>query len=96
MGERPYSDGGEAQIQFSNGDTNYIVFSRMVRTNFKQGEPNNPAISDGVLVERSGELLALRICDGADEPLPIQYDAADAAMKTVDELFSTQTSKADP
>ena len=92
----PYSGGGEAQIQFSNGDTNYIVFSRMVRTNFKEGEPNNPAISDGIIVERSGELLSLRVCDGADEPLPIQYDAAEAAMKRVDELFTFETGKADP
>lgn len=92
----PYSGGGEAQIQFSNGDTNYIVFSRMVRTNFKEGEPNNPAISDGVIVERSGELLSFRVCDGAQEPLPIQYDAANAAMKRVDELFTFETSKADP
>jgi len=92
----PYSGGGEAQMQFSNGDTNYIVFSRMVRTNFKEGEPNNPAISDGVIVERSGELLSLRVCDGAEETLPIQYDAANAAMKRVDEIFTFETSKADP
>ena len=40
-----YSGGGEDQIAFDNGDTRYIVFSRMVRTGFDENG-NAPAISD--------------------------------------------------
>jgi len=90
-----YSGGGESQILFENGDTHYIAFSRMVRTNFTPGEPNNPAISDGVIVERAGALLSVRRCD---DPmvLPVQYDAADAFMTGQDELFTQHTIQADP
>ncbi len=90
-----YSGGGEAQIAFANGDTRYIVFSRMVRTNFTPGEPNDPAISDGVIVERGGKVLSVRICDDA-EALPVQYDAAEAHLPRTDALFTDQTTRADP
>lgn len=91
----PYSGGGEAQIAFSNGDTRYIVFSRMVRTNFTAGEPNDPAISDGVIVERGGEVISVKECGGLDL-LPIQYSAAEEHLPKADDLFTYETGRADP
>ncbi|MEZ5681903.1 MAG: hypothetical protein R3E14_11510 [Erythrobacter sp.] len=91
-----YSGGGEAQIEFANGDTRYIVFSRMVRTNFTAGEPNNPAITDGVLISREGEFIALRLCAGGQAEIPVQYDAAERAFAQEDDLFTEETIRADP
>ena len=92
----PYSGGGEARIKFSNGGTNYFIFSRMVRTNFEAGEPNNPAMSDGVVVERAGEVLSVKVCDGPELPLPVQYFEAERFMETHHELFTDETIRADP
>ncbi|MEC7625022.1 MAG: hypothetical protein VYA25_12660 [Pseudomonadota bacterium] len=91
-----YSGGGEAQIAFANGDTRYIVFSRMVRTNFAAGEPNYPAISDGVLIMRNDELVAVRPCAGGQADMPVQYDAAERVFAQEDELFTDETMRADP
>lgn len=91
----PYSGGGEAQIAFANGPVRYVVFSRMIRTNFEAGEPNYPAISDGVIVLRNDEVLAISTCDDADA-MPVQYDAAQKYMKQRDELFTYETGRADP
>lgn len=90
----PYSGGGEGQIAFNNGAVRYIVFSRMVRTNFEPGEPNNPAISDGVLIERGGRFAGLRKCDDPDI-MPIQDDTAQKYMDMRDELFTDETIRAD-
>lgn len=60
----PYSGGGEAQLGFARGAVRYIVYSRIVRTNFKPGEPNNPAITDGVMVVENGKVKANYACDG--------------------------------
>ena len=91
-----YSGGGEAQIAFANGDTHYIVFSRMVRTHFAAGEPNYPAISDGVLIMRDDELVAVRPCAGGQADMPVQYDAAEWVFAQEDELFTDETMRADP
>ena len=91
-----YSGGGEAQIAFANGDTRYIVFSRMVRTHFAAGEPNYPAISDGVLIMRDDELVAVRPCAGGQADMPVQYDAAERVFAQEDELFTDETMRADP
>ncbi len=91
-----YSGGGEAQIAFDNGDTRYIVFSRMVRTGFDADGNNVPAISDGIVIERSGKFLDIKLCDGADPPLPVQYDAANAIWEDERELFTEETIRADP
>jgi len=89
-----YSGGGELQMAFENGDTRYIVFSRIVRTNFKEGEPNYPAISDGVIVMRGDKVLSLQSCD--DPQLkPADYDLAEKSLPRVDELFTYETSRAD-
>jgi len=90
-----YSGGGEAQIAFDNGATRYVVFSRMVRTNFEADEPNYPAISDGVLVLRKDKVVATLTCADAD-PMPVQYDAAEKHMKQQDELVTYETERADP
>ena len=91
-----YSGGGEAQIQFVNGDTSYTVFSRMVRTNFTAGEPNNPAITDGVVITRDGAFVALRLCEGGQAEMPVQHDAAESAFAQEDALFTEETIRADP
>ncbi len=91
-----YSGGGEAQITFDNGDTRYTVFSRMVRTGFDADGNNVPAISDGIVIERAGKLLAIKLCDGRDPPLPVQVDAANAIWEDERELFTDETIRADP
>ena len=62
----PYSGGGEAQLQFRRGDHQYIVFSRVIRTNFKTGEPNDPAMQDGVIVRKGDEIVARHACADPD------------------------------
>ncbi len=82
----PYSGGGEAQIAFSNGDTRYIVFSRIVRTNFEPGEPNNPEITDGVMVVRGGETIGKRTCI-AGSPSAVDVGAGENYGGVASELF---------
>lgn len=82
-----YSGGGEAQILFSNGDTDYLVFSRVVRTNFTPGEPNDPAIHDGVVVLRAGEVLATLLCAGGQAETPVRYDDAERALGRKEHVF---------
>jgi hypothetical protein len=89
-----YSGGGENQIAFTNGDTRYIVFSRMVRTGFDENG-NRPAISDGIIIERGGQFLDIKLCDDPDL-LPVQMDAAGAVWEEEAELFTDQTLRADP
>lgn len=92
-----YSGGGEQQIAFDNGYVRYVVFSRMVRTNFTPSEPNDAAISDGVIVLRNDKVLSVLICGGADaDPMPVQMALADQHMKQQDELFTYETERADP
>jgi len=90
-----YSGGGEQQIAFDNGATRYVVFSRMVRTNFAPDEPNYPAISDGVIVLRKDKVLSVLACEDAD-PMPVQMGLAEKHMKQQDELFTYETERADP
>lgn len=71
----PYSGGGEAQLQFRRGDHQYIVYSRVIRTNFKAGEPNDPAMQDGVIVRRGGEIVARHACADPDVQ-SIDYEKA--------------------
>ena len=93
----PYSGGGEQQIAFDNGDVRYVVFSRMVRTNFTPGETNDPAISDGVIVLRKDKVLSVLACGGPDpDPMPVQTALAERHMKRQDELFTYESERADP
>jgi hypothetical protein len=92
-----YSGGGEQQIAFDSGSTRYVVFSRMVRTNFAPDEPNYPAISDGVIVLRKDKVLSVLTCGGPDpDPMPVQMGLAEQYMKQRDELFTYETERADP
>ncbi|KEO91953.1 hypothetical protein EH31_04580 [Erythrobacter longus] len=86
----PYSGGGEAQIAFQNGETRYIVFSRVARTNFAPGEPNNPAITDGVIVERAGKKIAELKCGWEGELMPVQVFAAERHLEKADTLFTDE------
>lgn len=90
----PYSGGGEAQVAFASGDTRYVVFSRIVRTNFAAGEPNDPAISDGVIVLEGEEVIGIQLCDDPDVAA-IDYDLAEAHFPRADDLFSWETDLAE-
>ena len=90
-----YSGGGEGQIAFDNAGYRYVVFSRMVRTNFRADEPNYPAMSDGVIVLRGKDFIDLHLCEGS-EMLPVQLDAANAVWEDAGELFTDETIRADP
>jgi len=81
----PYSGGGEAQIEFVNDATRYIVYSRTIRTNFKAGEPNNPEFTDGVMAVRGGKVLSDRQCTG--EPQSVDVMAGDDYGGVESELF---------
>jgi len=63
-----YSGGGEERIRFRNGDYDYFLFERTVRTGFGKG-PNNPEFSAGVIT-RYGKRVSTRLCshDGALKP----------------------------
>ncbi|OYX66828.1 MAG: hypothetical protein B7Y88_03060 [Sphingomonadales bacterium 32-64-17] len=82
----PYSGGGEAQLSFAAGDVRYVVYSKVVRTNFTAGEPNNPAMSDGVAVLRSGKIAANFACEA--DLQPIDVTAAQAHLAKADDLFT--------
>ncbi len=81
----PYSGGGEGQIEFVNGATRYIVYSRTVRTNFEPGEPNDPEFTDGVMVVRGGKVLSDMQCTG--EPQSVDVMAGDDYGGVADEIF---------
>ncbi|MEW4447500.1 hypothetical protein [Qipengyuania sp. JC766] len=89
-----YSGGGETQISFPRGDTRYIVFSRMVRTNFEAGEPNEPAMSDGVIVLQGENVRNLRTCTDANQP-GIDIEAIKGRVERADEIFTYETERAD-
>ncbi len=59
-----YSGGGEFQIHFKNAGVTYVVYSRMTRTNFKAGEPNNPVDDLGVTAFTGEHLISNRACFG--------------------------------
>ncbi|WP_050479792.1 hypothetical protein [Herbaspirillum rhizosphaerae] len=66
--ETGYSGGGEERIRFKNGDYDYFLFERTVRTGFGNG-PNNPEFSAGIIT-RHGKSVTTRLCsqDGAMKP----------------------------
>lgn len=92
-----YSGGGELQVAFDNGETRYVVFSRTVRTRF-DGNGNEPAFSDGVIVLRNGRFAGMQLCR-ADSDAPYYGEQSEAAMQRLprsEELFTEETIRADP
>jgi hypothetical protein len=71
----PYSGGGEAQLHFLRGDIQYIVYSRVIRTNFAAGESNNPALDDGIFVRKADRIIARLACADRDV-MPVDYEKA--------------------
>jgi hypothetical protein len=57
-----YSGGDEAHLRFVSNGVVYAVFDRMIRTNFIPGQPNNPAMSEGVAVRLPGKKATARLC----------------------------------
>ena len=80
----PYSGGGEAQLHFRRGDTQYIVYSRVIRTNFTAGEPNDPDLADGIFVRKGDRIVARHACDDP-EVRPIDYEKANLYAETSDD-----------
>jgi hypothetical protein len=70
----PYSGGGEAHIRFSNGDYDYILFDRTVRTAFGNG-PNNPEFTSGVVTRRKGTVVSRRLCSNNGAIVSKAYEA---------------------
>ena len=89
-----WARGGESQIRFVNGDTSYIVFSRMVATSVEENG-SGPAISDGVVIERNGLPGRLRLCEGKQADIPVKYSAAKRVFGDPDDLYTGQTAEAD-
>ena len=80
----PYSGGGEAQLSFTRGPYRYVVYSRVVRTNFTAGEPNDPQLDDGVLVLKNGKRIADYGC--SPEALhPVDYDFSEKYAEKADQ-----------
>jgi hypothetical protein len=80
----PYSGGGEAQLHFRRGDNQYIVYSRVIRTNFTAGEPNEPTMQDGVFVRKGEKVVARHAC--VDPHLvPIDYEKAELHAEKLDD-----------
>ena len=89
-----YSGGGESQIAFTNAGYRYVVFARMVRTNFTAGEPNYPAMSDGIIVLRGESFVEMQLCDGPTSK-GLNVNAANAMWERQEELFTLETIRAD-
>jgi len=84
----PYSGGGEAQLHFRRGDNQYVVYSRVIRTNFTAGEPNDPSLEDGIFVRKGGKLITRHACKGT-KIAPIDYKKAELyAEKSGDDIIA--------
>ena len=68
-----YSGGGEAHIRFRNGDYEYILFDRTVRTGFGGG-PNNPEFTSGVVTRRKGTTVSRRLCSNSGSIVSKAYE----------------------
>ena len=72
----PYSGGGEAQLHFKRGGHQYVVYSRVIRTNFTVGEPNEPSLEDGIFVRKGEKIIARQSCADSSV-MPIDYEKAE-------------------
>lgn len=59
-----FSGGGESRLRFRNGNTDYILYERTVRTRF-DGKGNAPQSSTGLAVRQGGKLISQRTCTGS-------------------------------
>lgn len=67
MARRAYSGGGETQILVRNNAYTYILYDRMVRSNFSSSGENSPDFSSGLLVVKSGKVVQSRSCSSNTE-----------------------------
>ncbi|WP_420607031.1 hypothetical protein [Novosphingopyxis sp.] len=79
----PYSGGGEAQLSFARGSASYVVYSRVMRTNFEADEPNDPRFDDGVLVLRGEKTIADHRCE-SEQLTSVDHDLAKKYAKSDD------------
>ncbi len=83
----PYSGGGETQLSFARGEIRYVIYSRIVRTGFGEGVPNNPKFEDGAYVYRAERRISDLPCAGqADEPVSVPM--AERFAQQQDDLFT--------
>lgn len=71
-----YSGGGEHQIAFRNGDVDYVVYQRTVRTSF--GDRHDVAVDAGVTVTRKGRTISTVHCDSPDTTFSVMGESATA------------------
>lgn len=83
----PYSGGGEAQLSFARGDIRYVIYSRVVRTNFTAGEPNDPSFEDGAYVYRGARRISALPC-AAEADRSVSVAMAERFAEQQDELFT--------
>lgn len=67
MARRAYSGGGETQILVRNNAYKYILYDRMVRSNFNSSGENDPEFLSGLLVMKSGKVVQSRLCSSNNE-----------------------------
>ena len=83
----PYSGGGEAQLSFARGDVRYVIYSRVIRTNFTPGEPNDPRFEDGAYVYRGERRISSLPCAG-EAARPVSVAMAERFAEQQDTLFT--------
>jgi hypothetical protein len=83
----PYSGGGEAQLSFLRGDIRYVIYSRVIRTNFSPGEANDPVFDDGAHVYRGARRISSLPCAG-EAARPVSVAMAERLAEQQDDLFT--------
>ena len=92
-----YSGGGEMQIAFDDGDYQYVVFARTVRTGRLPSGEGIVAASDGVVVLNKGEFVGMQMCQ-PDKSRPSYGDKAEGRRQSLPQagdLFTYETARAD-
>ncbi len=65
--ETAYSGGGEAQVVFTSGGFQYVVYSRMIRTQLQGERAHDPAFEAGVTVLQGEKAVSRRKCTPAGD-----------------------------
>ncbi len=92
-----YSGGGEMQIAFDNGDYQYVVFARTVRTGRLSSGEGIVAASDGVVVLNKGEFVGMQLCQPDKSARSYGNKAEERRQSLLQEgdLFTDETARAD-
>jgi hypothetical protein len=66
-----YSGGGASRLRFTIAGFDYVFFDSTVRTNFKPGEPNNPAFTAGIATVQGGKVVSRHKCTDNDAGIAV-------------------------